>query len=329
MPEPRLLSIYKLFFANIARAILALFFLSAIGFADSSLLYKEAQFIMGLSSLVSGPIFYSQSQQEMMQKPSLGFDFLHRFTNETGDKALIAFQGRLAWNAQGNNPVVEPQIYNAYLKIKNPLGGLWLGHSRPAYGLGSYFDSHALLLPILDMTDLGFDRDWGLGFLSDTDWGDFAISATTGSGMSLQIGNHSLVSGRVGFGVLNQNNFNFGLSKANGILTGDINLDYTGIDAAVLYNNYELRAENTSGTKANLPYHSFFLRGGAKFLDEDRLKLEVQQINYEQGTQSNQISSIGLSNIYDENMTLRLMLQNESQSRDTKIIFQSYYYTPW
>src|SRR4051812_18944196 len=51
-------------------------------FADSHLLYFEAQAIAGYSSLRDKPIFYSMNPDAEMQKPSVGFDYLHRFSGE-------------------------------------------------------------------------------------------------------------------------------------------------------------------------------------------------------------------------------------------------------
>ncbi|KAF0134449.1 MAG: hypothetical protein FD145_674 [Candidatus Saganbacteria bacterium] len=290
---------------------------AACALANSSLLFKEAQLVIG----------QGQSQHMPMQESSLGIDYLNRLSGDSGDRALLAFQGRFVWNNGKNR--IEPQIYNSYIKFKNPFTNLWLGHSQASYGLNSYFDSHALLLAPLGMTDFGFENDWGAGLLRDTNWGDIAISYTLGSGMSVQAEGNHLASTRISFGVINQRNFNIGLSKANGTLAQNIAVDFTGLDGALLYENYELRVENTSGAKSGLSYHSFLVRGGIKFLEEDRLKLELQQVNSEQGTMSDQATFFGLTYIFDENLTFRLMGQSEAMAKDIKLTFQGYFYTPW
>ncbi len=96
-------------------------------------------------------IFYSQNPDAEMQKPSLGFDYIKRFSGESGDVATFALQARLALTWSIRQKVrqkykLEPQIYNAYLKVKTPGPYVWVGHNRPAFGLSSYFDSHGLLL---------------------------------------------------------------------------------------------------------------------------------------------------------------------------------------
>ncbi len=54
-----------------------------------------------------------------MQKPSVGFDFIRRFSSETGDFASIALQGRLAYDPTSER-YIEPQLNNAYVKAKLP-----------------------------------------------------------------------------------------------------------------------------------------------------------------------------------------------------------------
>ncbi|MFH0887297.1 MAG: hypothetical protein V1843_03935 [bacterium] len=337
MPGPRSLSIFSCCIACVAAVIILL--TAHPSYGDSFLLFKEAQLVFGADNILTGPIFYSQDQDDVMQKPSIGMDYIYRFSDDAGDKAVFALQGRLAWNESYDRRKIEPQLYNAYFKIKNQMADIWLGHSRPAYGLSSYFDSHALLLPTLGMMDLGFDRDWGIGLARDTDWGDIALSATTGSGMPLYAGGNGLFSGRISYGVLNRDNFNLGLSKASGklltamgyeYLSGSIyDIDYTGIDAALLYDNYELRGERTWGGKRGQSYNSYFVRAGIKLLEEEDLKIELQLVGMDQGNQSEQVSAACITYILDENLAFRSMYQHSRLMDDNRLIFQCYYYSPW
>jgi hypothetical protein len=90
--------------------------------ASSHLLYFEAQAVAGYSTEVGRAISYSQNPDAEMQKPSVGFDYLQRFTGESGDMATFALQSRLALT-EDNPPgtdygsrenrhqyTVEPQI---------------------------------------------------------------------------------------------------------------------------------------------------------------------------------------------------------------------------
>ncbi len=96
--------------------------------------------------------------------------------------------------------------------MKTPGPYVWVGHNRPAFGLGSYFDSHGLLLRTLAIQGFGYDRDWGVGLYKDFSWGDISASGTTGSGMPVYTKGNYMTAARVSYGVLSQDNFNVGFS---------------------------------------------------------------------------------------------------------------------
>ncbi len=194
-----------------SRVIAACIAALAAGMAHADhLLYVEAQQVAGYSSEVARLILFSQNPDAEMQKTSVGFDYLQRLSGERGDVATFALQGRLAltedrpagidYGSREYRPTytLEPQVYNAYLKAKTPLGYAWVGHNRPAFGLSSYFDSHGLLLRTLAMQGFGFDRDWGAGLYRDFSWGDLAASVTTGTGMPASASSGNYMAGRAG-----------------------------------------------------------------------------------------------------------------------------------
>src|SRR3972149_1347096 len=83
--------------------------------AADYLLYFEAQGIFGYSSQLNRAPYYSMNPDAEMQKPSLGFDYIKRFSGESGDIATLAVQGRLALIVDGDNYKLEAPIHNAYL----------------------------------------------------------------------------------------------------------------------------------------------------------------------------------------------------------------------
>ena len=318
-------------------AILWLVLLGCTGRADTSLFYKEAQFVVGSSTKVPNTIYYSMSQDEVMQKPSLGFDYLYRISSDLGDRMVAAVQARLAWNeSAGSEQKIEPQLYNFYLKFKDPLADVWVGHDRPAFGLSSYFDSHGLLLTAPGMYDLGFDRDWGVGLSRDVEWGDISVSSTKGSGMPLHSSGNKLNTGRISFGVLNRDNFNIGISRAEGdilpVMGYDVmskepyKIDYGGVDLAYFFENYELRLENTTGIRMDEEYSSFFVRGTINLLEEGRLKFELQHNAYTWANIADKIRAAGLSYQIDQDLTVRTMYQYDELFNDQRFIWQVYYY---
>ena len=133
---------------------------TAIAGADTSLLYLECQGVVGYLFDDSETVYYSHHPAEMMQKPSLGFDYLHKVASKDRDWGTLALQARVAYDpAEHNN--IDLQIYNAYIKTKQRPGDIWVGHNRPAFGMSAYLDSHALLMQPLSMEGFGPERAWG------------------------------------------------------------------------------------------------------------------------------------------------------------------------
>ena len=130
--------------------------------AQSTLFYLELQAVGAYSTASDALELFSLMPDDAMQKPSLGFDFIHRFSGKTRDIGTLAVQARLVYDQEGDHKL-QPQLYNAYFRLKTKPVNIWIGHSRPALGLSSVLDGHALLLPAPAMLGYGFDRDWGIG----------------------------------------------------------------------------------------------------------------------------------------------------------------------
>ncbi len=284
------------------------FFLINIAAADEHLLYFEAQDVFGYSSALGKTITYSRHPDAEMQKPSLGFDYLQRFSDDSGDYATFALQARIAATrveqslyyksvpqisgveADGFKP--ELQIYNAYLKVKTPLAYVWIGHNRPALGLSSTLDSHGLLLTPLGMR-FGYDRDWGVGLNRDFSWGDISASSTSGSGMpvykslpDMPFDSHYLNAARVSYGVLRRDNYNLGFSGSRGRTLETIgytlmdtkprSMHLAGADLTVMRDNFEHRFEAVAGEWLGSDVHAYFYRFGVVLDEEGKYKIEAQ-----------------------------------------------------
>ncbi len=303
--------------------------------AQSHLFYIELQGVGGWSSADKTAIFHSLSADDIMQKPSLGFDYILKLSGRSRDIGTIAVQARLAWDPDAVKPL-EFQIYNAYLKYKAGFADLWVGHNRPALGLSSVLDVHALLLPTFVMTGYGFDRDWGAGLSRDFSWGNAAFSLTTGSGMPLVFEGNYLAAARIAAGVLSRDNIEAGLSLARGNI-----LDIIGFrrveedpvafscvsgDLTYLWNNLEGRAEVLVGRKAGRSALGLFGKIGANLLEEGRLKLELEPLIMKNGGDWSSLLSGGITFLATSDLTLRAMVQRDSAFKDTRVVFQVYYY---
>jgi hypothetical protein len=319
-----------------AIALLALLAASAGGVrAQSMLFYFELQAV-GAYSTASGKVEpFSLVEDEAMQRPSLGFDLVKRFAGKTGDIGVLAVQARLAFDTNGNDNI-EPQLFNAYFRLKTKFADMWIGHNRPALGLSSVLDSHALLLPAPAMLGYGFDRDWGVGLEKDLNWGGAAASLTTGSGMPLYFEGNYLAAARVFKGVLARDNYSVGLSLSYGRVLET--MGYTlvdpepmawssaGLDATYVWRNLENRAEILVGSRGGDGTVLVFWRSGLSFLEEGRLKVEVQPVVTKNGETWEYSLGSGLTYLLNADLAGRFMAYYDHERRDVRFAVQLYLY---
>jgi hypothetical protein len=306
--------------------------------AADHLLYFEAQGIAGYSSEVKKPIYYSMNPDAEMQKPSLGFDYIQRFSGESGDLATLAVQGRLALTEDGSSYKLEPQLYNAYVKMKTPAAYMWVGHNRPAFGLSSYFDSHGLILRTLAIQGFGYDRDWGGGLYKDFSWGDISASVTTGSGMPVYMKGNYMTAARVSYGVQSQDNFNLGFSLGSGSTLDTmgyrlrdpepLQMRLAGVDLTILRNNLEHRFDLYAGTWLDKDTYAMSYRFGVNLDQEGRLKIEAQPTYWKFGEENDYQLALCFSSQVTSNLTVRLGYTYDHNTDDNRVILQFYYYQP-
>jgi hypothetical protein len=318
--------------------LLSVLCLSDGALASDYLLFFEGQGIAGYSSALSKPIYYSMDSDAEMQKPSVGFDFIKRFSGGSGDVATLAIQGRLALTVDDDNYTFEPQLYNAYLKIKTPGPYVWIGHNRPAFGLSAYLDSHALLLRTLAIQGFGYDRDWGGGIYKDFSWGDVAASFTTGSGMPVYFRGNYMAAARASYGVLTQDNMNLGFSLGYGrtletmgyeLIDGDPReMLLAGADLTILRNNFEHRFDLLAGKWLDNETYALFYRFGVNLFQEGQLKIEAQPTYWTFGGDEDYQLSLCFSSQVTSNVTLRLEYTYDHASDDNRVLLQLYYYRP-
>lgn len=319
-------------------AIAALSFGSARAYGDSDLLYFEAQGIAGYSSLQSKAIYYSMNPDAEMQKPSVGFDYLRRFSGESGDWGSLGLQGRYAVSVKENGgKTSEPQAYNAWFKVKSPWTDVWIGHNRPALGLGSYFDSHPLILRTLPIQGFGYDRDWGIGTYRDFSRGNLQFSATTGSGMPVYFKGNYMLAARAAYGVLNEDNYTVGLSAGYGWTLDTmgyklrdpdpLRMRLVGTDFAFLRDNLEHRFDLFYGEWLGQDTVAMMYRLGILFGPEERLKIEAQPTVWRSGDK-NWLMSLCFSALATSDLTFRTMYEYNHAEDDHRVILQLYYYKP-
>ncbi len=302
---------------------------------QASLFFVEAQVVAAYSSAAGKVQPFSLTADDVMQKPSLGFDFVRKFSGRGRDIGTLAIQARAAYD-ESRPGRVELQLYNAYFKLKAGFADVWAGHNRPALGLSSALDSHALLLPTLAMMGYGFDRDWGAGLSRDFSWGQAAASVTAGSGMGLRLDGNVLAAARVSYGVLDRDNYSLGFSAAAGDVLetmgyklmdgGPVPFRCLSIDGSHRWRNLETRAEILAGEKNGLDVLALFGRLGVLFLDEARLRVDLQPVAVRTAGEWETELAAGLSYQATADLAVRGLVLRDSGRRDTRVVLQVYLY---
>ena len=321
--------------ALLGAAGLALFGALASGLkAQSSLFYLELQAVGAYSTASDRVELFSLMPDDVMQKPSLGFDFVQRLTGKTRDLGLLAVQARLAYDQSGHK--AEPQLYNAYVRLKPRFANVWIGHNKPAMGLASTLDNHAALLPDPTMMRYGFDRDWGIGLDRDFAWGGVAASLTAGTGMSLHFQGNYLAAARIFKGVLARDNYSVGLSLSHGNTFEATGYDLgapepsawtaAGLDLSSVWRNWENRAEILVGRRDGAGTFLLFWRSGLAFLEEGRLKVEAQPVLTRRAGAWHYSLGSGLTYLLNADLTSRFMVFYDQELHDARFAVQLYYY---
>lgn len=326
-------------FEMIGRRITAALFLAALArgplSAQGTLFYMELQAVGAYATASRSVELFSLMPDDVMQKPSLGFDLVKRFSGKARDIGVLAVQARLAYDQEGSRKL-EPQLYNAYFRLKTRAFDIWAGHSRPALGLSYALDSHALLLPAPAMLGFGFDRDWGLGLTRDFASGGVAVSLTAGSGMPLHLRGNFLAAARIFKGVPARDNFSVGLSLAHGnvletmgyVLMADDPMPWTAaaVDATYLWRNWEHRLELLFGDRDGAGEFLLFWRAGLALLDEGRLKVEAQPVLTRRAGAWGHTLGAGLTYLVNADLSARLMVFRDSGRSGARVAVQLYYY---
>ena len=303
--------------------------------AQSTLFYLEIQAVGAYSTASRAVELFSLMPDDVMQKPGLGFDLIQRFSGKTRDIGTLAVQARLVYDQEGDHKL-QPQLYNAFFRLKTAFANIWIGHSRPALGLSAALDSHALLLPAPSMLGYGFDRDWGIGLERDFGWGGAAATLTTGSGMPLEFKGNYLAAARVFQGVLARDNYSVGLSLSYGDIletmgytlvgTEPVGWSSIGLDATHVWRNLENRAEVLLGERDGQGTFLLFWRSGLAFLEEGRLKVEIQPVLTKNAGAWDYSLGSGLTYLLNADLAGRFMVFYDHERRDARFALQLYFY---
>ncbi|MDR3112190.1 MAG: hypothetical protein LBU55_03350 [Elusimicrobiota bacterium] len=314
--------------------ILSVFIISRNLYASSSLLFLEFQGIGGYSFSGQKFIYHSVHEDDVMQKNSAGFDFIKKFSSDTSDILTLALQVRAAYEDVSKK--VQLQIYNAYLKTKTSYVDIWAGHNRIAFGLESYWDTHGTLIQPLSMHGFGFDRDWGIGISKDTQKGNVQAALSLATGMAFSTQDNWLISSRISHGVLSYDNYTAGVSFMGGKTLEVMGFDImkNGLKSSTLFafdfaynhNNFEHKTELVYGLKNSTEAAAGLYNFSVNFLEENKLKLEVQGIYTKIGNNEKYFCDVGVSYKINSDLTIRTMYEYVGKIGESKVVGQIYYY---
>jgi len=163
--------------------ILILFIISPISVKGESLFYKELILIGGYSD-TEGWI-----GKKMMLKNSVGSEYYRKFSGEQGDYLTLDLQARLTYDFSADfQNAWDVEFHNAWIEYKLGFGkNLRFGHFDPSFGLEPILDTHGKLFQTLSHKNIGFKKDWGIGFRGFLGKYDYEASLQLGSGMDIEI----------------------------------------------------------------------------------------------------------------------------------------------
>lgn len=150
--------------------------------SEPSSLYTEASAVLGYSERDE---WFGEAPGS--QRNAVGFEYFRKFSNERGDFLTCDVQARLSYDFSDDREPWALEIHNAWADYKLGLGSdIRAGHFSPAFGLEPVVDTHATLLQTLAGQDIGYKKDWGLGYRGIAGAFDYQVAAQLGSGMGIE-----------------------------------------------------------------------------------------------------------------------------------------------
>jgi hypothetical protein len=121
------------------------------------------------------------------QRSAIGFEHFARLSGERGDYLTTDLQVRMSYDSEApKDDAWALELHNAWIEHRLGLGRkVRIGHFSPAHGLEPVRDTHGTLVQTLAMMDIGFKKDWGVGYSGIAGPFDLEVALQTGSGMAL------------------------------------------------------------------------------------------------------------------------------------------------
>jgi hypothetical protein len=226
---------------------------------DSSALYKEMILLGG----------YSDSEgwvnKRHMLKNAIGGEYFRKFSGAQGDYLTLDLQVRLTYDfSEAFRDAWDIEFHNAWVEYKLGFGkNIRFGHFDPSFGLEPVLDTHGKLLQTLAGKNIGFKKDWGLGFRGYIGAYDYEVSLQLGSGMDLDRRDRSLLfTQRVG--KPQGSNFIYGLSLLYGRIIQSMDMQNHSPDMDMPAEEDTILKKRI-GLDAQYTLRSFLIKGEVAF----------------------------------------------------------------
>jgi hypothetical protein len=334
---------------KIILAVLGIVFIgfipSAYALSQEHIFYKEADLILGYSDDLKWLGKYGELAT------SLGFEDFRRFSSDYGDFLTTDLQVRVGYDSlKGSHKAFSLDIHNAWLEYKLGLGSkIIVGHFDPAFGLEPVLDTHSKLLQTLAIEDIGFKKDWGIGYKGLIgDW-DYQTALSIGSGMAIYRRDGSFLSSfRIGRGNVNDLAYGFSLLYGKTLMTESMQTfprpalvsdqavlkKRIGFDAQKLVGQFLFKGEAAYGKNDRDDVLGYLVEADYTWASAPKLITQVQwQSFYNDLSQRNSddsIATLGFEYKINSANTLRVALSADTNrfggNEDKTVVVQWYFW---
>lgn len=328
-------------------------FIMMLLFSLSCGAYRSAQAeeFYGEALLIGG---YSDRDQWVGKKGglknSVGFEYYKKFSDEYGDFLTLDLQVRAAYDsAEDSQDAFGVEIHNAWLEYKLGLGkSIRLGHFDPAFGLEPVLDTHGTLLGTLAPKNIGFKKDWGVGYKGLLGDYDYQIAAGLGSGMGIQRKDGSfLLTGRIStpqtrdtqiglsflYGQTLESSQSWTIPAPDLLRNNSIRKKRIGVDFQCPLGLFDFKAEAAAGDNDGKTVAGGMVEFGYLVPEHQNLKLKMQTLYWSNDWKKKDSQDLTLSPVVEYKIssttTVRLGYFHDLYSgrdEDKMVALQIYYF---
>jgi hypothetical protein len=285
-----------------------------------------------------------------MLKNAIGAEYYKRFSNEYGDFLTCDVQARVSYDtSEPFDDAWSLELHNAWAEYKLGLGRhLRAGHFSPAFGLEPTVDTHGKLFQTLAGRDIGFKKDWGIGYRGLLGPLDVEAAAQLGSGMGIEHRDDShLITARAGSP--QGTDIQYGVSVLWGnVLAGDkarlvpapnyadeaTFKGRAGVDVQWVLGPARVKAEATGGQNETNAVAGALVEVDVTLPDRQELTVKAQGRVWsgDLDTDDALAASLGLGASYalTQDLTIRMALFHDlaapGDAEDTRVYVQLYYF---